>query len=77
MNIEMTDEQKQLLIDLTYQEAEKWYDYIVDETTRTNAAQIDIINAIDLHLNFSKIFLQLTDRDWIEEYKLRDLLCIE
>lgn len=75
--LNLTDEQKQYLIDLTYQEAKKWYEYIVDEGTRNSAAQVDIINAIDLHLTYSKIFYQLTDRDWIEEYKLMDILCIE
>ena len=75
--LNLTDDQKQLLIDYSYQEAKKWYEYVVNEETRNNAAQIDIIRAIELHLNHSKIFYQLTERDWLEEYRLIDILCIE
>ena len=75
--LNLTDDQKQLLIDFSYQSAKKWYEYMVNEDTRNNAPQIDIMIAIDLYYNHSKIFNQLTNRDWIEDYKLHDILCIE
>ena len=74
--LNLTDEQKQALIDLTYQEAKKWYECLIDVDLIKNMAQIDIVNAIDLHLTYSKIFYQLTEREWMEEYRLIDLLCI-
>ena len=75
--LNLTKEQKQILIDNSYQEAKKWYEYMTGYCTEQTVPQIDMILAIDLFYNHSKIFSQLTNRDWIKEYELIDLLCIE
>lgn len=75
--LNLTKDQKQLLIDYSYQEAKKWYEYMTNYCTEQTVPQVDMMMAIDLYYNHSKIFNQLANRDWIEDYKLVDLLCID
>ena len=75
--LNLTDDQKQLLIDYSYQEAKKWYEYMTEYSTKETVPQVDMMRAIDLYYDHSKIFNQLTNRDWIEDFKLVDLLCLD
>ena len=75
--LNLTKDQKQLLIDFSYQEAQKWYDVIVLYGTKDTFPQIDMIRYLDLYYHYSKIFNELTNRDFIEDYRLHDILCIK